>query len=237
MSAHPRAAAGDRAPMRGACADAQQPGRRCAVSPGTMIATPVPGPRWLFVLLIPAVATAVWRAWTVAEPAPADAASAEVRSGVRPLMCRYASLANPFDDAITESRSDHAGPRRAAPARPELECRMFLTPILEHPRRQLRITVHTDCPGGEDKGDFSIASTGEVTWTKRGWPVRHLALSSEQRARVRRLDQLSCFEERGLPPARLATDLASSLAAAAARARLIQARARSQRERHWHVLG
>ena len=43
-------------------------------------------------------------------------------------------------------------------------------------------------------GSFTVDATGAATWTRPGWPVRHLALSSEQLALVRRLDQLSCVE-------------------------------------------
>lgn len=56
---------------------------------------------------------------------------------------------------------------------------------------RLRITkIRSSCFGPGISSDFTITPTGEVTWTRGpGWPVRRLALSSEQLALVRRLDR------------------------------------------------
>lgn len=104
--------------------------------PGAMIASRVPGWRWLLALLLAAIAVTAWQA--------------------RP--------------------------------RPPLS----LASMLERPSWQLRITkVRAGCFGPELRGDFRIASTGEVTWTRGpGWPVRRLALPGEQLALVRRLGRL-----------------------------------------------
>jgi hypothetical protein len=156
-----------------------------------MIASPVPGQRWFFVLLVSAVAMTAWRAWPVAEEVPPD-----VHPDVRPGTYRYVPLLGlPLYDAVDDADGDDYDPPLEAPAGPVKTCLPFLAPILEHPNWQLRITSgYTHCFGGEIREDFTIASTGEVTWTKPGWPVRRLALSSDQLALVRRLDRLSCVE-------------------------------------------
>jgi hypothetical protein len=156
-----------------------------------MIASPVPGQRWWFVLLVSAVAMTAWRSRPVAEAVLAD-----VRSDVRPVTYRHVPLLGiPLDDAIDDADGDYDDRPVEAPAGPVKTCLPFLAPILKHPNWQLRITsAYSTCFGAEATGDFTIASTGEVTWTRPGWPVRHLALSSEQLALVRRLDQLSCIQ-------------------------------------------
>jgi hypothetical protein len=155
-----------------------------------MIASPVPSPRWLFALLVSAVVMTAWRAWPVAEEAPAAA-----RPDVGPATYRYVPLLGLLlDDEVDAADGDFDAPPLEAPAGPVRTCLPFLAPILAHPRWQLRITTHhADC-FAQIEGDFTIASTGDVTWTKPGWPVRHLALSGEQLALVQRLDQLSCVE-------------------------------------------
>jgi hypothetical protein len=100
-----------------------------------------------------------------------------------------------LDDAVDAADGDWDKAPAEAPAGPVNTCLPFLAPILQHPNWQLRITQGVShCMGDDIRGDFAIASTGEVTWTRPGWPVRHLALSSEQLALVRRLDQMSCVQ-------------------------------------------
>jgi len=158
-----------------------------------MIASRVPGPPWLLVLLVSAVAMTGWRRWPAADAVPAGVAS-DVRPGYRHVPL----LGLPLDDAIDDADGDHDDRPVEAPAGPVKTCLPFLAPILQHPNWQLRIaSAYFTCFGAEVTGDFTIASTGEVTWTKPGWPVRRLALSSEQLALVRRLDQLSCVQLQG----------------------------------------
>ncbi|HWO25186.1 MAG TPA: hypothetical protein VNO30_40885 [Kofleriaceae bacterium] len=157
-----------------------------------MIASRVTGLRSLFALLIATVAIAALRAWPAA-PAPAVAAGS---SAARPVTYRYVPLMGiPLDDAVDAADGDWENPPRETPAGPVQTCLPFLAPILAHPNWQLRITDFiSHCTGEDIVGDFTIASTGEVTWSAPGVPVRHLALSGEQLALVRRLDQLSCVE-------------------------------------------
>jgi hypothetical protein len=161
-----------------------------------MIAIPLTGQRWLFLLLVSAVAMTAWRAWPAAPVAEAEDAPADVHSDVRPVTYRYVPLIGlPLDNAVDAADGDWENPPLEAPIGPVNTCLPFLAPILQHPSWQLRITdVVSHCTGDDILGDFTIASTGEVTWTKPGWPVRRLALSSEQLALVRRLDQLSCVQ-------------------------------------------
>ena len=155
-----------------------------------MLASRVPGQRWLFALLVSAVAMTAWRALPVTEEA-----SVAARPDVGPVTYRYVPLLGlPLDDVVDAADGDFDDPPLEAPAGPVQTCLPFLAPILAHPRWQFRITTHRAGCFGEIDGDFTIASTGDVTWARPGWPVRHLALSSEQLALVRRLDQLSCVE-------------------------------------------
>lgn len=159
-----------------------------------MIASPVPGQRWLFALLVFAVATTAWRAWPVAEEVP-GVARPDVGPELRPVTYRYVPLLGlPLDDLVDAADGDFDDPPLEAPPGPISTCLPFLASILAHPNWQLRITTHRAGCFGEIDGDFTIASTGDVTWTRPGWPARHLALSTEQLALVRRLDQLSCVE-------------------------------------------
>ncbi len=141
-------------------------------------------------LLIAAVAVTAWRAWPVAPMA------AEAPADVRPATYRYVPLLGlPLEHAVDEVDGDHSEPLLEAPAGPVQTCLPFLAPILKHPNWQLRITSgFASCDEGVVTGDFTIASSGDATWTDPGGPVRHLALSSEQLALVRRLDRLSCVE-------------------------------------------
>jgi hypothetical protein len=160
-----------------------------------MIASRVPGLRSVVALLIATAAIAAWRAWPVIE-----AAFIGVRSDVRPaarlVLYRYYVPLNgsPLWDAIDEADGDEDGePPHEAPAGPVQTCLPFLAPVLEYPNWQLRISNGVSaCSGDVLAGDFTISSTGAVTWSRPGWPVRQLALSSEQLALVRRLDRLSC---------------------------------------------
>lgn len=143
-----------------------------------MRASTVPGPRWSFVLLASAVAMTAWRAWPMADAVHARAPA----------------------DARAEADGDADERPRETPAGPVKTCLPFLAPILEHPNWQLRITRNDGtCYGPDFRGDFTIASTGDVTWTKPRWLERRLALSREQLALVRRLDQLSCEPRPELP--------------------------------------
>lgn len=143
-------------------------------------------------LLVAMVAIAAWRAWPVAPVDPVTAGA----PAVRPAVYRYVPLIGiPLDDAVDAADGDWHNAPVEAPAGPVSTCLPFLAPILQHPNWQLRITQGVaHCQGDDIRGDFVIASTGEVTWTMPGGPVRHLALSSEQLALVRRLDQLSCVQ-------------------------------------------
>jgi hypothetical protein len=120
----------------------------------------------------------------------------EAPAAVRPVTYYYVPLSGiPLYDAIDEADGDYSAPPLEAPAGPVKTCLPFLAPILQYPNWQLRISNgSSSCSGDTVEGDFTIGSTGEVTWTMPGGPVRHLALSSEQLALVRRLDQLSCVE-------------------------------------------
>ncbi len=167
------------------------------LSLGGMIASRVPDQWWLLVLLISVVARSAWHAWPAAGGGLAD-----VGPDVRPVAYRYVPLLGiPLDDVVHEASGDsYEGDRDLPleePAGPVKTCLPFLAPILEYPRWQLRITSGTSsCFGDVIFESFAIASTGEVTWTRPGWPVRHLVLSSEQLALVRRLDRLSCVDLR-----------------------------------------
>jgi hypothetical protein len=162
-----------------------------------MIASRVPGLRSVVVVLIATVAIAAWRAWPVVEEAFTGVRPA-ARPDARPVLYRYYVPLNgaPLWYAIDEADGDEAAALPLeAPAGPVKTCLPFLAPILQYPNWQLRISNGvSNCSGDWVKGDFTISSTGAVTWSTPGWPVRHLALSSEQLALVRRLDQLSCVQ-------------------------------------------
>jgi hypothetical protein len=130
-----------------------------------MFASRVTGLRSLVVLLIAAVAITAFRAWPGLPAAP---------------VAEVAPMAEVAPAADWETPE--------APAEPVQTCL-----LLAHPNWGLRITnVVSRCPGKDILGDFTITSSGEVTWTKPGRPVRHFALWSERLELVRRLEQLSC---------------------------------------------
>jgi hypothetical protein len=159
-----------------------------------MIASRVTGLRSLLALLIATVAITAFRAWP---ELPADpAVVAESPAAARPVTYRYVPLTGvPLDNAVDAADGDWEIRPREAPVGPVQTCLPFLAPILEHPNWRLRISdIVSHCTGEDVLGDFSIASTGEVTWTSPDGPARHLTLSSEQLALVRRLDQLSCVQ-------------------------------------------
>jgi hypothetical protein len=155
-----------------------------------MIASRVTGLRSIVVLLLVTVAIAAFRAWSMAPTAEDALAPA------RPATYRYVPLMGiPLDDAVDDADGDWENRPREAPAGPVQTCLPFLAPILAHSNWRLRITdIVSHCLGDDILGDFTIASTGDVTWTGPGLPVRHLALSGEQLALVRQLDQLSCVQ-------------------------------------------
>jgi hypothetical protein len=139
------------------------------------------------------------RAWPVSEEALAvtpPAAPAVTPPDAPPATYRYVPLLGySLDIVVDDADGDYDARPVEAPAGPVKTCLPFLAPILQHPSWQLRITrASSTCVSTEIWGDFTIASTGEVTWTRPGWPVRRLTLSDEQRALVQRLDQLSCVE-------------------------------------------
>ena len=151
-----------------------------------MIASRASGQRWLSMVLISLLATTMWRTWPVAQE-DLDLAPPATYHHV-PL------LGMSLDDAIEEaSGGRHSKPPREAPAGPVKTCLPFLAPILAHPSWQLRIASGYPSCGGppEPTWELTIASSGAVTWTDRRGQVRHLSLSAEQLALVRRLDQLS----------------------------------------------
>lgn len=171
-----------------------------------MLASRVPGQRWWFALLVAAVAVTAWRSWPAAEAMHAPAArlndEADERPAGRGTYRLVPLLGLPLEDAVDAADGDPHAPAAAAAAEaaaaadgPVKTCLPFLAPILQHPSWQLRITsVSWTCFGPEVRDDFTVASTGEVTWTKPGWPVRHLQLTDAQLALVRRLDRMSCVE-------------------------------------------
>lgn len=154
-----------------------------------MLASSVPGLRWWLALLVSTVALTAWRSLPVTDAEPAPAVRAAERS-----TYRYVPLLGlPLYQAIADAEGAYGDPPRSVPAGSVKSCLPFLAPILAYPNWRLRIsTGYSTCFGREPTGEFTIASTGEVTWTSPGGPVRHLVLSSEQLALVRQLDRLSC---------------------------------------------
>jgi hypothetical protein len=174
-----------------------------------MIASPVSGLRWMAVLLIgatvsiavcrawPAVARSFARAFDRAFDRAAVAALAGERADERPATYRYVPLRGlPLDYAVDDVDGDWDEPLLEAPPGPVQTCLPFLAPILAHPNWKLRIASGYPSCGGpiEPMWEFTIASSGAVTWMDRRGQVRHLSLSEAQLALVRRLDQLSCVE-------------------------------------------
>ncbi|HWO25187.1 MAG TPA: hypothetical protein VNO30_40890 [Kofleriaceae bacterium] len=155
----------------------------------------VSGLRWACVLLIANVALLGWRAVERAVEDTLEHARSAPRAA-RPVTYRHVPLLGlPLMDAVDDADGDQENRPAEAPAGPVQTCLPFLAPILEYPGWQLRLTHgHGSCFGDQVMGSFAIDATGAVTWTRPGWPVRHLALSGEQLALVRRLDQLSCVE-------------------------------------------
>jgi hypothetical protein len=160
------------------------------------IASSFGGLRWAIVLLIANVALVGWRAIEDTLEQARSAARPVADHDARPVTYRHVPLLGPsLYDAIDDADGDREHAPLTAPAGPVQTCLPFLAPYLEHPSWQLRITHgYGSCFGDQPVGSFTFDSTGAVTWSKPGWPVRHLALSEAQLALVRRLDQLSCVE-------------------------------------------
>ena len=164
-----------------------------------MIASLAPGQRWLFVLLVSAFGMTAWQARPAPEAASAEAARGE-QPGADPAYRYVPLLGTPLYFAVEDARGDLDDPPLRDPAAPVQTCLPFLAPLMAHPNWQIRIARGSSaCADDGLQSDFTISASGAVTWTKPGWPVRHLQLSSEQLALVQRLDRLSCVMQREVP--------------------------------------